>query len=166
MIIEVVKKVNGKAVIERNGRKIVIKKPFKRITFSKLTGGKMTDEEFKKEIRKIKEPTFVINHPIDVSPLAKRNDEKTVQRFQLVIDGVEIVNAFSELNDPVEQEKRFREQVKKKEGHENDKEFVESLKYGMPPAAGFGMGVDRFVMLLTGVNSLREILLFPFMRER
>ncbi len=165
LIIEVVKKVNGKAEIERGGKKIVIKKPFKRITFKKLTKGKMSDEAFKEAIKKIKEPTFVINHPTNISPLAKKNDDKTVQRFQLIIDGIEIVNAFSELTDPLEQEKRFKEQKKKKgERHEHDKDFVEALKYGMPPAAGFGMGIDRFVMLITGANSLREILLFPFMK--
>jgi len=165
LIFEVVKKVNGKSEIERNGKRIRVKKPFKRITFKQLTKGKMTDEAFKEAIKNIKEPTFVINHPLDISPLAKKNDNKTVQRFQLIIDGIEIVNAFSELNDPLDQEQRFKEQAKKKgEKHVYDKEFVEALKYGMPPAAGFGMGIDRFVMLLTGKNSLREILLFPFMK--
>jgi lysyl-tRNA synthetase class 2 len=166
LIIEVVKKVNGKAEIERDGKKISIKKPFKKITFKELTKGKMTDEAFKEEVKKIKEPTFVTNHPIDISPLAKKNDESTVQRFQLIIDGIEIVNAFSELNDPVDQEARFREQEKKKceDRHKFDSDFVEALKYGMPPTGGFGMGVDRFVMLITGSHSLREILLFPFMK--
>ena len=165
LIAYVIKKLNGKLEIERNGRKIKIKKPFKKITFEKLTKGKMTDDAFKQAIKKIKEPTFVINHPMDISPLAKKNNDKTVQRFQLIIDGIEIVNAFSELNNPLEQEKRFKEQAKKKgEKHEHDKEFVEALKYAMPPAAGFGMGIDRFVMLITNSNSLREILLFPFMK--
>ncbi len=163
LIVEVVKKVNAKPEIERGGKKIVIKKPFKKITFKQLTKGKMSDDVFKEAIKKIKEPTFVINHPMDISPLAKKNDDKTVQRFQLIIDGIEIVNAFSELNDPLEQEQRFKRQ-KKGEKHEHDKDFVEALKYGMPPAAGFGMGVDRFVMLITGSNSLREVLLFPFMK--
>jgi len=165
LIVYVIKKLNGKLEIERNGKKIKIKKPFKKITFEKLTKGKMTDDAFKQAIKKIKEPTFIINHPMDISPLAKKNDDKTVQRFQLIIDGIEIVNAFSELNNPLEQEKRFKEQAKKKgEKHEHDKEFVEALKYAMPPAAGFGMGIDRFVMLITNSNSLREILLFPFMK--
>ena len=165
LIIDAVKNVNGKPILERNGKKIVFKKPFKKITFEKLTKGKMTDEAFKEAIKKIKDPTFVINHPLDISPLAKKNDEKTVQRFQLIIDGIEIVNAFSELNDPLDQEERFVEQSKKKgEKHEHDKDFVEALKYGMPPAAGFGIGIDRFVMLMANKDSLREILLFPFMR--
>lgn len=165
MIVETVKKVNGKPIIERNNKKISVKKPFKRITFKTLTKGKMTDEAFKEEIKKIRQPTFVIDHPVEISPLSKRKDANTVERFQLVIDGLEIVNAFSELNDPLDQEKRFIEQAKLKgERHEHDREFIEALKYGMPPAGGVGVGVDRLVMLLTGKNSLREILLFPFMR--
>ena len=169
LIIEVVKKINGKAEIKRKENIIKLKKPFKKITFEKLTGGKMSDEAFKEEIKKIKEPTFVINHPLDISPLAKRNDKKTVQRFQLIIDGVEVVNAFSELNNPLEQEERFKEQQKLRErGNEEaqmfDKDFVEALKYGMPPTAGFGLGIDRLIMLLTDSSSLREVLLFPFMK--
>ena len=126
----------------------------------------MTDEAFKEGIKKIKEPCFVIDHPLDISPLAKKNDEETVQRFQLIIDGIEIVNAFSELNDPLDQEERFKEQAKKKdeEKHEFDAEFVESLKYGMPPAGGVGIGIDRLVMLIVGASSLRDILLFPYMK--
>ena len=165
LIVEVVKKVNGKAEIIRNSKVIKLKKPFKRITFEKLTNGKMTDEVFKEEIKKITSPTFIINHPLDISPLAKKNDSKTVQRFQLIIDGLEIVNAFSELNDPADQEERFKEQAKLKgDKHEHDEDFIEALKYGMPPAAGFGMGIDRFVMLITGRDSLREVLLFPYMK--
>ncbi|MFH1326713.1 MAG: lysine--tRNA ligase [archaeon] len=165
-VIEVLKKVNKKPVIERNDKKISVKKPFKRISFKEITKGKMTDEAFKEAIKKIKEPTFVTDHPLELSPLSKKKDEKTVQRFQLIIDGIEIVNAFSELNDPLDQEGRFKEQSKKKdeEKHEHDEDFIEALKYGMPPTGGLGLGVDRFVMLITGKNSLREILLFPFMK--
>jgi len=164
LIVEVVKKINGKAEIERNNKKIKIKKPFKRITFEKMTRGKMSDEVFKEEIKKILEPTFIINHPVDISPLAKKNDKRTVQRFQLIIDGIEVVNGFSELNDPIEQEKRFKEQGENKDKHEYDEEFLEALRHGMPPAAGLGLGIDRFVMLIAGKASLREILLFPFMK--
>lgn len=150
--------------LRENGRKIKIKKPFKRITFEKMTRGKMSDEIFKEEIKKIIEPTFIINHPVDISPLAKKNDKRTVQRFQLIIDGIEVVNGFSELNDPIEQEKRFKEQGENKDKHEYDEEFLEALRHGMPPAAGLGLGIDRFVMLIAGKASLREILLFPFMK--
>ncbi len=169
LIVDVVKKVNEKAIIKRNEEEIEIKKPFEKITFEKLTKGKMTDEAFKEEIKKIKKPTFIINSPTEILPLAKKHDKKTVQSFQLIIGGIELVKAFSELNDPLDQEERFIEQVKKREkgdeeSMEHDKDFVEALKYGMPPAAGFGMGIDRFVMLMCGKNSLREILLFPFMK--
>ena len=93
----------------------------------------------------------------------------TVERFQLIIGGLEVVNAFSELNDPVDQKERFLDQGKKKEAgdeeaHSYDEDFIRSLEYGMPPTAGWGMGIDRMVMLLTGSKTLREILLFPFMK--
>ena len=166
LIIDAIKKVNGKAEIKKGKETIRIKKPFKRITFEKLTKGKMSNEIFKEEIRKLKEPTFVINHPFEISPLAKKKDKKTVQRFQLVIGGLELVNAYSELNDPFDQKKRFNEQAKKKEGekHEYDKDFVKALEYGMPPTGGWGFGVDRFAMLLTDSPSIRDVTLFPFMK--
>jgi len=167
LIIEAAKKVNGKAEIEREGKKIAFIKPFKRITFKEITKGKMTDEAFKEAVKNIVEPTFIIDYPIEISPLAKKKDEKTVQRFQLIVAGIEIANAFSELNDPIDQAERFKEQekIKGEEKHKYDKEFVTSLEYGMPPAAGCGIGVERLVMLLTGSSSIREILFFPFMKS-
>ncbi len=139
-------------------------------------GGKaeMADEIYKKLCRpKIWQPTFIIHHPLGAFPLAKqleKNPEKTAN-FQLVIAGFELINAFSELNDPIEQKKRFQEQEKIfKEGFEEaqrmDKDFIEALEYGMPPAAGFGMGIDRLVTLLTDSHSLREVILFPIMRPK
>ncbi len=148
------------------------KKPFKRIEFSELVKGKTgieADETFKKEVRpSIIEPTFVINHPIDLSPLAKKISKSSVARFQLIAGGFELANAFSELNDPIDQKERFEEQKKLKgdEVHPYDKEFLEALEYGMPPAAGIGIGVDRLVMLLTGSKNLREIILFPTMKPK
>lgn len=162
-----VKKVFGKTEIEIAGKKVDFAKNFPRITFDKMTDGKNTDEAFKAAVRKTIEPTFVIDHPIEISPLAKKKDEKTVERFQLILGGLEVVNAFSELNDPVDQKKRFEEQVERKEDgekHPFDEDFIKALEYGMPPTAGWGMGVDRMVMLLTGSKTLREILLFPFMK--
>jgi lysyl-tRNA synthetase class 2 len=132
----------------------------------------IADEIYKKFCRaKIKNPSFVIHHPIGFQPLAKSlesNPEK-LANFQLVAGGIELANAFSELNDPLEQKKRFQEQEKlHKEGFEEtqrmDKDFLEALEYGMPPAAGFGMGIDRLTLLLTNSQSLREIILFPTMR--
>lgn len=136
--------------------------------------GKMIDEVFKKvALPTIVQPTFIINHPMEISPLAKarEDDPEKVERFQLVAGGLELVNAFSELNDPTEQESRFKAQEKLKksgdiEAQNYDKEFVEALEYGMPPTAGLGIGIDRLIMLLTNSSSLREVLLFPTMRPR
>jgi len=134
----------------------------------------IADEIYKKYCRpKIWNPTFVIHHPTGFQPLAKslEKDSEKLANFQLLVGGVEIVNAFSELNDPLEQEKRFSEQEKLHKGgleeaQRMDKDFVEALEYGMPPAAGFGMGIDRLVALLTDSHSLREVILFPTMRSR
>ena len=148
------------------------KRPFKRVEFRELLkwkNGPEADEVFKKEIRPtIIEPTFVINHPIDLSPLAKKISETGVARFQLIAGGFELCNAFSELNDPVDQKERFEKQKKLKgdEVHPYDKDFLEALEYGMPPAAGIGIGIDRLVMFLTGSKNLREIILFPTMKPK
>jgi len=134
----------------------------------------VADEIYKKFCRpKIWQPTFIIHHPLGAFPLAKqleKNPAKTAN-FQLVTAGFELINAFSELNNPIEQKRRFQEQEKIfKEGFEEaqrmDKDFIEALEYGMPPAAGFGMGIDRLVTLLTDSHSLREVILFPLMRPR
>jgi lysyl-tRNA synthetase class 2 len=134
----------------------------------------IADEIYKKFCRpKIWQPTFVIHHPLGDFPLAKqleRNPEKTAD-FQLVIAGFELIKAFSELNNPVEQKKRFQEQEKIfKQGFEEaqrmDKDFIEALEYGMPPAAGLGMGIDRLVTLLTDSHNLKEVILFPTMRPK
>ena len=162
-----VKEVFGRLDIEIAGEKIDFGEKFPRITFDKMTDGKNTDEAFKVAVRKTIHPTFVIDHPVDISPLAKRKDVSTVERFQLILGGLEVVNAFSELNDTVDQKKRFEEQVERKEDgekHPYDEDFIKALEYGMPPTAGWGMGVDRMVMLLTGSKTLREILFFPFMK--
>lgn len=139
-------------------------------------GGKpeIADEIYKKCCRhKILQPTFLIHHPLGAFPLAKqltKNSQKTAN-FQLVVAGFEMVNAFSELNDPLEQKKRFEEQEKIfKQGFEEaqrlDKDFLEALEHGMPPAAGFGMGIDRLTALLTDSHSLREVILFPTMKPK
>ena len=118
-------------------------------------------------------PTFVYGFPLDISPLARKNDgdPEVVDRFELYIYGREIANAFSELNDPIDQKRRFADQVEmKKKGedeyHEMDNDYVSALEYGMPPTAGAGIGIDRLVMLLTNSSSIREVIFFPHLRSQ
>lgn len=121
---------------------------------------------------KMVQPTFVYGHPIEVSPLAKKaEDPRFTQRFELFIDGTEYANAFSELNDPIDQRQRFEKQLELKalgddEASEMDTDYVEALEYGLAPTGGIGIGVDRLVMFLTGQTSIREVLLFPHMKNK
>ena len=168
-IADLVKKVKKTQQIEYQGQKINFKTPWKRIKFKDLvknTKGKDPDEAFKEAARKIIQPTFVIDHPAEMAVLAKakEGDSKHADRFQVVVGGVEIINGFSELNDPIEQEKRFKKANIELE--RKDKDFLEALEYGMPPAAGIGIGIDRLVALLTDSHSLREAILFPTMRPK
>lgn len=121
----------------------------------------------------IVQPTFVYGHPVEISPLAKKNalDPRFTDRFEIFIDGHEYGNAFTELNDPVDQRQRFEAQLAEKElgndeANEMDVDFVEALEYGMPPTGGIGIGIDRLIMLLTGCESIRDVILFPHMRNR
>jgi len=131
--------------------------------------GKVLDEIFKDKVEPgLVQPTFIVDHPVDLSPLAKRKPDNPalVERFELFIASREIANAFSELNDPMDQRQRFQTQVAAKargdeEAHWMDEDFVRALEYGMPPAAGEGIGIDRLVMLLTNSQSIRDVILFP-----
>ncbi|CAG8525202.1 13527_t:CDS:2, partial [Cetraspora pellucida] len=123
--------------------------------------------------QKLIQPTFIYDYPVEVSPLAKSKseNEKIADRFELYLGGLEFANGYSELNDPTEQKKRFEEQTKQKElGNEEiasfDKEFLEALEYGMPPAGGLGIGIDRLIMLFTEQNSIKEVIVFPQLKKK
>ena len=138
----------------------------------KLNLGQLQGELFDEFVEdKLINPTFITEYPVDISPLARRSDEKPhlTDRFELFIAGKEIANAFSELNDPLDQLQRFEGQMAAKdsgddEAHEMDEDFVNALSYGMAPTAGQGIGIDRLVMMLTNQHSIRDVLLFPAMK--
>ena len=137
-----------------------------------LSDGKIIFELFEELVEeKLIEPTFITGYPKEVSPLSRSSDDNSseVDRFELFIAGKEIANGFSELNDPDDQAERFKQQVENKvagdeEAMEYDSDYIEALEYGLPPCAGVGIGIDRLVMLLTGAQSIRDVLLFPQMK--
>lgn len=137
------------------------------------TVGHVINEFFETFIEdKLRQPTFVYGHPTEISPLAKKNDEdpRFTDRFEFFIAGNEYGNAFSELNDPIDQRERFEGQQKERdqgniEAHGIDEDFVEALEYGLPPTGGLGIGIDRLVMLLTNTQSIRDVILFPTLRD-
>jgi lysyl-tRNA synthetase class 2 len=135
--------------------------------------GKVQIEIFEKTVEhRLKDPTFITAYPTEVSPLARRNDEDpfVTDRFEFFVGGREIANGFSELNDPEDQAERFRQQVEEKEAGDDeamhfDEDYVCALEHGLPPTAGEGIGIDRLVMLFTDSASIRDVLLFPHMRQ-
>jgi lysyl-tRNA synthetase class 2 len=134
--------------------------------------GAIIDEIFSEKVEHhLIQPTFITDYPVEMSPLAKkhRSEPGLVERFEAIVNGQEICNAFSELNDPLDQRARFEEQMRMKaQGQEEvqplDEDFLRALEYGMPPTAGLGIGIDRLTMLLTGQDSIRDVLFFPQMK--
>ena len=134
--------------------------------------GKLLIEIFEKTVEhRLDQPTFITEYPAEVSPLARRNDTRpeVTDRFEFFVGGRELANGFSELNDAEDQAARFQEQVKQKDGGDDeamhyDADYIRALEYGLPPTAGEGIGIDRLVMLFTDSASIRDVLLFPHMR--
>ena len=167
MVSAIAKEVLGSLEFEYQSKKINLRSPWKRLEFAEAP----KDEDGDLDEAEIIEPTFVINYPREISPLAKAvpDNPEIVERFEPVIGGLELGNAYSELNDPLLQKEVFEAQVKARaagdeEAHPMDEDFVQALEYGMPPTGGLGIGVDRLVMLLTNQPSIRNVILFPTMR--
>ena len=173
-LIESLHKIGGVPadVVEDKDKIIAFMKEKKLDVNEKMNIGQLQGELFDEYVEaKLINPTFITQYPVEISPLARRNDEKPhlTDRFELFIAGKEIANAFSELNDPLDQLQRFQGQMEAKdcgddEAHEMDEDFVNALSYGMAPTAGQGIGIDRLVMMLTNEHSIRDVLLFPAMK--
>lgn len=165
----VVKGIFGKLQFEYEGQTISVAEDFKVMKYPNIS-----DEEYKREVRPtLIQPTFLIDYPVAFNPFAKRKDDNPdlIDRFQLVMAGAELVNAFSELNDPIDQRERYLAEDKKgkagnKEISPSDQEYLEAMEYGMPPNGGIGIGIDRLVMLLTNVKNIKEVILFPTLKPK
>ncbi|HSA59828.1 MAG TPA: lysine--tRNA ligase [bacterium] len=154
--------IHGKKAFPYQGREISFEAPFRRITYPEM---------IREGESSLVQPTFVLPFPLSESPLARKNDQnpEVVDRFELYVAGMEIANAFSELNDPLDQKERFLQQVEaRKKGDEEampyDEDYIRALEHGLPPTAGEGIGIDRLVMILTDQPSIRDVILFPLMR--
>ena len=143
-------------------------------TDNSMGRGRLIDEIFGEKCEKnLIQPTFITDYPIEMSPLAKkhRSKEGVVERFELICNGKELCNAFSELNDPIDQKERFNQQIELgKQGDEEamvlDEDYIEALEYGLPPTAGIGIGIDRLTMILTNSESIQDVIFFPQMKPK
>jgi lysyl-tRNA synthetase class 2 len=172
-MVEAIEEKTGLNVITATLEELKSKAKELSIDISGIEGkGKIIDEIFSEAIQpELIQPTFVMDYPIELSPLAKkhRSKEGVVERFEAYFAGKELCNAFSELNDPVDQRQRFTEQSKMREAgdeeaHQIDEDFIRALEYGMPPTAGLGIGIDRLAMVLTNQTSIRDVIFFPQMK--
>ena len=188
LLSKLVKDLHGKTSIKYSDKEIDFKTPFSRISmadavkkYAKKDPSKMTAEQlneaFEQEVEsKLINPTFIIDYPKEICPLTKvhRKNPKLVERFELFINGTELANAYSELNDPIEQKERLLNQIKNRkkandydahfEANIIDEDFISAMSYGLPPLGGVGIGIDRLVMFLTDQPSIRDVILFPFMK--
>jgi len=177
----VVFKVLGHTHVKFGDYDIDFAHPFRRVSMKDSLAGLVSEDEITNENlvdlfeqhveHKLIQPTFITDFPKSISPLSKAspNDPGVAERFELYLVGGELANGFSELNDPAEQFERFRDQMRRREGGDEeamlmDEDYIRALSYGMPPAAGIGIGIDRFVMVLTGKQSIRDVILFPHLR--
>ncbi len=183
LIAQVAKEVNGTTVVEFNGHTIDLAN-WQRLTMreavlracpqAQQATGRQLYELFEQHVEHtLIQPTIIYDYPTEVSPLskAKPDDPEHVERFEFFIGGFEVGNAFSELNDPVEQRRRFQDQLAAREAgddeaHQMDEDYVRALSYGLPPTGGEGIGIDRLTMLLTGSRSIRDVILFPLLRRQ
>lgn len=170
---EILKKETGLSFKENQGLWLQKARKMKLVVKKNDSKEKIADTIFKKIRINILEPTFIIDHPVSISPLAKKktDDSDKTSRFQLIASGLELVNGFSELNDPIDQKNRFQDQAKMRkkgdlEAHPLDIDYIEALEYGLPPTAGLGIGIDRLITIFTKAPSLKEVIFFPFMKPK
>ena len=171
-VIEEVSGINIEKILQKDFDKI-IKKHGLNIK-GKINRGEITNELFEKYVEPtLIQPTFIFDYPLEISPLSKqkKDNPELVERFELFVNSMELANAFTELNDPAEQKRRFEEQVAKRkagdmESHFMDEDYIEALEYGMPPTGGLGIGIDRLMMLLTNSDSIKEVILFPQLKSK